>query len=207
CPGRLWVSELPQNIMQYDNEHQLKFTPLLSGLYKNHGFCIHQGRKIQYAVVGSENGVYMVVPPNSGDSSWKCEHIFDKPVSDMLYRDFDHDGENELLVITPFHGENIQIYKSSNGKMLKIYERKKKMPFAHAIWGDTINGDEYAFIGGRNGDRELVSIHYDRDTEQYIEEVIDVGAGAANCMMYKVDGEKRLLVANRETDEVGIYEW
>ena len=98
-----------------------------------------------YGVVGTDNGVYVVYPPETHRDDWKCERILEEPVSDMLYRDFDDDGQKELLVISPFHGETIKIFKKdSNNQFKEVYEREKNMPFAHAIWGGRIRGREYA---------------------------------------------------------------
>lgn len=206
CPGRVWTTELPENILQYNSEHQLSFEPFMSGLYKNHGFSINEDGESSYAVLGTENGVYAVYPPEEPGESWKYELLLEEPVSDVLYRDFDNDGEKELLVIAPFHGEDIRIFKkNSKNEFVKVYEREKKMPFAHAIWGDVINGREYAFVGGRREDMELISLYYDMEKGQYTEVSMDAGTGAANCMLFRADGENKLLTTNRETDEVAVY--
>lgn len=206
CPGRVWTAPLPENIFQYDRAHPLQVHPLISGLYKNHGFCVNQDAEGSYAMVGTENGVYMIFPPEDSCGKWKFERIFDEPVSDMLYQDFDGDGEKELLVLTPFHGEDVKIFKKGeNGNFVKVYEREKKLPFAHAIWGEIVEGRAFAFLGGRRGERELIAVSYDKKKGDYTESLIDKGAGAANCMVFREKDEVRLLAANRETDEVAVY--
>lgn len=206
CPGRVWAAELPKNILQYDSGHPLKFQPVLNGLYKNHGFSINRDEENSYAVIGTENGVYTVYPPKDPKEQWKCKLILKEPASDVLYRDLDHDGEKELIILSPFHGENIKIFKKNEkNEFVQVYEREKKMPFSHAIWGDAIDGHEHVFIGGREGDRELIALYYDMEKEEYKEFRVDAGAGAANCMLFQVDGQSRLICANRETDEVAVY--
>jgi len=207
CPGRVWVAKIPESIFIFDREHQLKMEPLLSGLYKNHGFYIHKDGKEQYAVIGTENGIYKVAPMIKEEKGWKCEKIMEGKVSDMLIRDFDQDGKQEILTISPFHGDHISVYKPENERMVKVFERKEAMPFAHAICGGKVDGCDYAFLGGRSGTKKLISYHYDLEKRQYIEELLDEGAGAANCMTFRVDGKLKLFAANRETDEVAIYEW
>ena len=77
------------------------------------------------------------------------------------------------------------------------------MPFLHAIWGANVQGKEVAFIGNRQEDRELFAVYYDG---KYVMDLLDSGAGPANCMYYK-DGDKDMLIAsNRETDEVALYQ-
>lgn len=206
CPGRIWAAEFPEDIFLYNQEHPLKPEPLFSGLYKNHGFCINEENDYSYGIIGTEQGVYTVYPPGVFGDEWKWECILEEPVSDMLYRDFDGDGEKELLVLSPFHGDSVKIYKKDdNGRMVKVYEREKKLSFAHAIWGGRVWGCEYAFLGGRGGDRELIALYYDSDTGEYKDNLLDTGAGAANCMVFGTEDGYGLLAANRETDEVAVY--
>ncbi|MBQ8994649.1 MAG: hypothetical protein IJ091_02425 [Oscillospiraceae bacterium] len=203
CPGRIWVAELPENIRDYDESNMLEFKPLVSGLFKNHGFCRCEEEGYSFVLVGTENGVYKVTPPASSEGEWSAECILDVPTSDMLYQDYDGDGEKELLILSPFHGDTLSVYKRVNGKYENVFTFGRKLPFLHAIWGATVSGKEYAFIGNRQADRELFALHYDGE---YVLDVLDTGAGPANCMFYK-DGEKNMLIAsNRETDEVALYE-
>ncbi len=201
CPGRIWVGKLPENIREYSEDHQLELTPLVSGLYRNHGFC-KLSEDYEYVLVGTENGVYRVDPPAEADGEWTAEKLIDTPTSDMLYQDYDGDGEKELLVLSPFHGDTLTIYKNKGGKFEPVYTCEKKMPFLHAIWGANIEGKEYAFIGNRQEDRELLAIHYDNG---YVIEILDQGAGPANCMYFKDGDAHKLIAANRETDEIAIY--
>ena len=204
CPGRIWVSELPKDIRSYNEDNQLVLTPLVSGLYKNHGFCKCTENGYSFALVGTDNGVYKVVPPMKKGGEWTYECLLDHPASDMLYQDYDGDGEKELLVISPFHGENLSIYKQEKGAFRCVYECEKKMPFLHAIWGSEINGKQYAFLGNRREDNELFVLYH--NGKEYTVDVLDRGAGPTNVMYYK-DGEKDMLfAANRETDEVALYE-
>ena len=203
CPGRVWVAPFPDDITQHNAENPLKLTPLLSGLYKNHGFAICREGADSFAAVACENGVYKVVPPESPDGEWSWEQLLDTPASDVLYLDFDGDGERELLVLSPFHGDVLSIYKKLDGRFAEIYRHPKRLPFLHAIWGAEIGGRMYGFIGNREGDRDLFSIYW--DGEGYRFDTLDQGAGAANVMHFRSGGEDMLLAANRETDEVAVY--
>lgn len=206
CPGRIWAAEFPENIFLYHKDNPLKLEPIFSGLYKNHGFSINEEKDYSYGIVGTEQGVYTVYPPGAFGDGWKIECILEEPVSDMLYRDFDGEGEKELLILSPFHGDAVKIYKKDDkGRLIKVYEREKKLSFAHAIWGGRAYGWEYAFLGGRGGGRELIALSYDKETGQYSESLLDTGAGAANCMLFQTEGGCILLAANRETDEVAVY--
>ncbi len=204
CPGRIWAAELPANIRDYNKDNQLELQPLQSGLYKNHGFAVHRkNTRTTFAVVGTENGIYYVEPPMGRDSEWTCQLLLEVPASDVLYLDFDGDGERELLVLSPFHGDTVSIYKMQDGSFAKVFEYEKKLPFIHAIDAGMIDGQWYAFVGNRQEDRDLITIYY-RDGG-YVTEVLDQGAGPANVMFFEDNGVNKLLAANRETDEIALY--
>ena len=127
------------------------------------------------------------------------------PASDMLYLDFDGDGQRELLVLSPFHGDALSIWKKTADKFSKVYEHPQKLPFIHAIWGEEVDGKVYGFVGCREGDRDLLAVSWNGSEEKWEISSLDAGAGAANVMYYK-DGDKHcLLAANRETDEIAVY--
>ncbi len=203
CPGRVWVAPFPEDITQYNAENPLKLTPLMSGLYKNHGFEICREGADSFAVIACENGVYKFTPPAEPDGEWSWEQLLDTPSSDILYLDFDGDGERELLVLSPFHGDTLTVHKKIDGKFTEVYRHAKRLPFLHAIWGAEIGGRVYGFIGNREEDRDLFAIYW--DGKGYTYDMLDQGAGAANVLHFRTDGKDMLLAANRETDEVAVY--
>ena len=203
CPGRVWVAPMPEDITQYNAENPLQLTPLISGLYKNHGFEICRDEAGTFAVVACDNGVFKVMPPAEPEGEWSYEQLTDGPASDILYLDFDGDGERELLVLSPFHGDTLTILKKIDGSFTEVYRHAKRLPFLHAIWGAEIEGRVYGFIGNREEDRDLFAIYW--NGERYVYDMLDMGAGAANVMHYTANGKDLLLAANRETDEIALY--
>ena len=203
CPGRVWVAPFPEDITQYNAENPLKLTPLMSGLYKNHGFEICREGDDSFAVIACDNGVFKFVPPAEPEGEWSWEQLLDTPSSDILYLDFDGDGERELLVLSPFHGDTLTIYKKIDGCFIEVYRHAKRLPFLHAIWGAEIGGRVYGFIGNREEDRDLFAIYW--NGKEFICDMLDQGAGAANVMHFRAAGKDMLLAANRETDEVAVY--
>ena len=64
-----------------------------------------------------------------------------------------------------------------------------------------------AFIGNRREKRQLLAIYCDdKENLTFKVDVLDEGAGPANCMTYKYNGKDWLVAANRETNEVALYE-
>ena len=78
------------------------------------------------------------------------------------------------------------------------------MPFIHAIYGGFVNGRNVAFVGNRQDQMELIALEYKDGSYQV--SILDQGAGPANCMYYSYEGKDMLLAANRETDEIALYE-
>ena len=134
---------------------------------------------------------------------WSCEQLLDTPASDILYLDFDGDGERELLVLSPFHGDTLTIQKKLDGSLQEVYRHEKRLPFLHAIWGAEIGGKVYGFIGNREESRDLLAIYW--DGRSYTFDMLDQGAGAANVLHFRAEGKDMLLAANRETDEIAVY--
>ena len=127
-------------------------------------------------------------------------------ISDILYEDFDGDGERELLTFAPFHGENLAIWKKTEAGFESVWRYPEPMPFLHAICHAEVGGKRVAFLGNREGKKELLALYYDPDQKTYVYEVLDEGAGPANVLYFEENRDSRLLAANRETNEIALYE-
>ncbi len=69
------------------------------------------------------------------------EQLLDEAASDAVLVDLDGDGQKELGVLSPFHGENIYIYKKRDGRYEQVYAYEKKAEFTHAIYGENSAGN------------------------------------------------------------------
>lgn len=202
CPGRIWVGKLPEDLNHIDEEHPLELTPLVSGLLRNHGFFKYKEDGCDVCLVGTENGIWKVTPPAT-DGQWQAEQIFDLPASDMLLADFDGDGQKEMMVLAPFHGENLSIYKNCEGVWSKVFEAAQPLEFLHALTPAKLADKEVAVIGYRKGNRDLCLVSCDETG--YRLDVLDHNVGPANVLC-REDGEDLwILSANREIDEVAMY--
>ena len=68
-----------------------------------------------------------------------------------------------------------------------------------------MNEKYYAFIGCRQGGREFFAVYYNEETGTYQADLLDQGAGAANCIYFEHNGQHKVLAANRESDEIAVY--
>lgn len=202
CPGRIWVGQLPDDLTAVGPEPPLALTPLVSGLFRNHGFfksCREDG---ETCLVGTENGILKLTPPMPG-GQWQVETLLTEPASDMLLADFDGDGQLEMLVFAPFHGEKLTIYKQRGAEWKPVFQASEPLLFLHALAVGTLGGREVAVVGHRNGNRDLCLIEC-REGEYHMN-VLDHDVGPANVLC-RGEGENLwILSANREIDEVAMY--
>lgn len=203
-PGKVYVCRLPENMDAIDENHSLKFTVLKEGMFKNHGYCKAVMEGIECAFTASNEGVFQFIPPAAGEDAWKIRQLTDQPSSDMAFADMDGDGEPEMLTISPFHGDTVRILKKQNGQYRTVYTYEKPAEFAHGIWGGDILGKQGVLVGHRKGERNLM--FFTCGEEGYEAEIIDRNVGPANVLSYQTEEKSYILSANREIDEIALYE-
>lgn len=201
-PGAVYGCELPDNISEWNDNQRLEVQVIKDNMLKNHGYSRHMHNGLMTGIVTADNGIFRFTPPETKNGNWGIDIISQDPASDALFVDLDEDGKEELLTISPFHGDTISIYKESDSKFEKIWEHDKKLTFAHAICKANVNGKNYAIIGYRREDRDLLAFSFDG---KYKAEIIDYNTGAANVSFFEKNGEKILIAANREINEVAYY--
>lgn len=198
-PGKVYVAELPEDLSPYGPGNQLPLMALKDGMLKNHGYFRIAGDGGDAALVCSENGVFRFTPPATLGGAWQEEQLLDTPASDAALIDLDGDGVQELVAISPFHGDTLRIYKGGEA----VYEYPEKLPFLHAIWAGTLRGRPTAVIGHRQGARRLLAFTYEGGAYRF--RTLDDDRGPANVYGCQIDGKDILVACNRETDEVAMY--
>lgn len=204
-PGKVYVAVLPKDLSGYAEEHQLELSVIKDNMLKNHGYYKVLDEGIETSIISAENGVFQFIPPENPDKQWEIRQLLNTPASDAVLVDFDEDGEKELAVLAPFHGESISIYKKKEGSFEKEFEYEKPAEFSHAIYGGMLCGKPALVIGHRQGERNLIAFTYNPDADTYETQILDKDCGPANIYHYTKDGKDILISANRETDEVAMY--
>ena len=115
---------------------------------------------MEQCLISCDDGVYRFTPPESEEQDWTVEKLVDEAASDAVLVDLDQDGEKELILISPFHGEHIYFYKKIDGDYKKVYTYDTA-DFAHAIYGGTLLGKPAVIIGHRKGERNLLLFTWD----------------------------------------------
>lgn len=209
-PGRVYAAKLPRDLSEIDDKHQLKLEVIRDGMLKNHGYYRVEENGQVSSLICSENGVFRFYPPSDEMKDWKIEQLLDTPASDAAMIDLDGDGRMELVVISPFHGSDISIYKNVGSKntsvqYIKVYEYPEKAEFLHAIWCGRLAGKAAAVIGHRQGARRLLVFTWDAQEEKYAFRTLDDDCGPANAFGYSYNGRDRLITTNREINEIAMY--
>lgn len=208
-PGRVYAGILPDNLctdrLSYHEEGRPSLTVLMDGMYKNHGYCRYEKDGKKGAVISCEQGVYFFEVPETAGGQWRTTKLIGEAASDALLIDLNRDGEDELVTLSPFHGDTLRIYEKRQGEYICAYTFPKPLPFLHALWGGTLYGRPAVIIGHREGERQLLMLGYDR-RNGYTYDILDRGCGAANVLHYTRRGKEIIVAANRETDEIAMYE-
>lgn len=202
-PGKVYAAELPEDLSPYNAENPLPLRPIKEGVLKNHGYCRVVENGEDSALVCGENGVFRFYPPAAPGGEWVEETLLDVPASDALLIDLDGDGRRELVVMSPFHGDSLRIYRQEGDGWQAAYEYPGKLKFLHAIWGGTLMGRPTAVIGHRQGARRLLAFTFEDGAYRF--RTLDEDRGPANVYGCQIDGKDVLLACNRETDEVAMY--
>ena len=204
-PGQVFAAELPDDLSAYNDDNQLQLSVIKDGMLKNHGYYRHYEADGSISgIVSCDNGVYRFMPPSAPGGEWEIETLIDEAASDGLLLDIDGDGVEELCTLAPFHGDTLNIYHMEDGAYRLAYTYPEKLEFLHAIFGGMVCGKNVWIVGNRKGERRLLAIYH--DGQGYQAQELDRGYGAANVLHYVRDGQEVIAAANRETDEIAIYE-
>lgn len=204
-PGKVYAAVLPDDLSGFDEDHPLPLTVLKDNMLKNHGYYRAEEEGVITSVISCDSGVYQFLPPEHPDGEWEIRTLITDPASDGLLLDFDGDGEKELAVLSPFHGDTVRFYKKKNGTYVLDYEFEEKREFLHSIYGGMLCGKPTLVTGHRKGQRDLMAFQYSTEKNDYVMECIDRDCGSANVYHYVKDGKDMLVSANREIDEVALY--
>lgn len=199
-PGTVYGALLPDSI-----HAPLNLQVLHNGLYKNHGYAHIQKDGINTGFVTCDNGGFLFTPPSSAEDTWCIEKIIDGHFSDGDMIDIDGDGQMELALISPFHGNTYEIYKSINGCYEKVYEFPESADFFHVVRAGFLNGLPVFLGGSRGGRQKLFYVMFHQETGQYKTYVIDEGQGPSNACIVNSPQCDYIFSANRNTAQAVVY--
>lgn len=197
-PGKIWVGRLPDS-----PDEEIQAEVLYEGLLKNHGYChaVIDGKECGFATC--ESGVYRIDPPETEGGAWQVTHLFDKPTGDVAVWDIDGDGREEYLMIHPFHGEEITLYRLEEGSFRPVWSCGREIEFGHTVCGGVLCGKPCFLLGYRKKAGELLCLTFEKG-EFRLQEIC-AGGGPSNSMI--INGEKGdfVVCANRQVGEAALF--
>lgn len=200
-PGKLWVGILPKT-----PEETMEVYPIREGLLKNHGYYRWNWQGEDAGFVTCNSGVYVVRPPRAGETDWRIDHILERPISDVAVLDIDGDGEDELLLLEGFHGDEITINKKIDGEYKVIWEYKEKpIKMVHVAWGGLLRGVPTFICGTRKLDGGLFMVRYNKKTGGFETTEIEGDTGPANVCVVLGKDKDLILAANHRIGEGAVY--
>ncbi len=206
-PGKVYAAVLPEELKNFDEKNPLVLHVVKDGLHRNHGYTRCSCGGVPAGLVSADEGVFRMTPPETPDGEWRVERLLNSPTSDALLLDLDGDGLEELCTLSPFHGDRVTIWHQGEDGYAPVWTFEEGAPFSHALCGGVIAGAPTFVTGYRAGKKNLLAVRYDRGAGDYTVTLLDEGRGPANVMHFvNEEGVDVLIAANRETDEVAMYE-
>lgn len=206
-PGKVYAAVLPEDLSVFDRDRPLEMRVIKDGLHRNHGYTRCMCGGVPSGLIAADEGVFVMTPPEAPEGKWQIKQLLDQATSDALLLDLDGDGLEELCTLSPFHGERVTVWHQGMNGYVPVWTLPEDAPFSHAICGGIIAGIPTFVTGHRAGKKNLMAIRYDKAAGNYTVTMLDEGKGPANVMHFVNDeGTDILIAANRETDEVAMYE-
>ena len=178
--------------------------PVLTGLFRNHGFYTGTCAGKPAVAVGSDQGVHLLLPPGRQKENWTIRTLTSVPTGEVWLEDLDGDGQDELVTIEAFHGSTLRVYHADReGNYHPVWQLPEQLEFAHALWCGSLWGQSCGVCGSRRGEAPLFRFFHDGGAYQV--ERLETGAAAANVWVAERNGKAYLLAANHGQNACVCY--
>ncbi|MDR0569228.1 MAG: hypothetical protein LBG87_08495 [Spirochaetaceae bacterium] len=199
-PGKILVGELPAK-----PEDGAVFREISRNHTKNHGYCRGIWRNREAAFFTCEEGVFAALPPLTKTGAWQIDRLIARPVSEIALADLDGCGEDELITIEPFHGNQFAVYKKDKHTGYAVVWRyPREIDFAHTAVGCTLLGKPAVIGGVRRKNCELFVLTHEPGAG-YKTEIIEEGVGTSNAAVIHESGRDIIIAANHTKNEAALY--
>jgi hypothetical protein len=198
-PGITYAAKVPDDI-----EGPWELMPVMEGIHRNHGMQVGRFAGQRCVFIAGDEGLFALQIPKPGSSEWKNTLIIEQPVSEVYPADLDQDGEDEIVVIEPFHGQAMSVFKNTQGVWTRIYTAQ--LAFGHGLWAGRLGGENVVIAGNRANDKNLACFKVTSTNPFTMEEsVIDEGSGTTNMDVIDTPDGKALITSNPGREEYALY--
>lgn len=200
-PGKVYAGPLPRD----PRAGKVALEVVQEDLLMNHGYTSRMIDGQAIPVIASANGIFAYTPARqeNGQVCWESRKLLADPASEVRFMDLDGDGQEEMVTLSPFHGDTLRVYRETEQGWALAYEYEEKIPFAHALCPLRRFGRLGAVVGHRKEAQRLLYLYWQDGI--YRVDTLDTGAGSANALAFIRDGKEILISANREINEVAMY--
>ncbi len=204
-PGAVYAYPVPAGL-----DGPWEAQTVLDGIHRNHGLALGRVDGVDSLLVSGSEGLFALALPGEEDASgkpvepWRATKLLDHEVSEMGLIDFDGDGEDELAVIEPFHGDAFSVYKNRGGGWERVYSAE--LSFGHGLSVGSLAGVPVAVAGNRDGSKNLVCYRPGPDDAFAMEEiVVDEGPATAGTTIASTPEGDGIVASNPEFAEYALY--
>lgn len=170
-------------------------TRLIDSISRNHGMFI---RPDGTCMVSGDEGVWAI------DAEMRVTKLLDMPVSDLFMYDLDGDGADEMVCISPFHGDRLSVLKEQSGNWTELCGCG--INFGHSVYAGVCGGP-FVLSCSRAGDKRTDIWSFTCDSGRYALESSEFtsGVGAANIVVKSVGKSIVFYAADHGCGEVARY--
>ena len=197
CPGYLAAASVDD-----DFSPPKKLKKIAMDMSQNHGYWKFKKDGYDCSLTCCREGVFEVIPPPAAGEDWTVRKILNVPASDAVLCDIDNDGIDEMAVISPFHGNQLFIYRKTKDNYQEIYRHSEPMDFLHALWGGYLCGKPVFIIGYRAMEKKLFLLSW--EDGRICSQIIETGKGPSNVTVGGGINGQCILAANRESSEAAV---
>lgn len=199
-----WSKPGEMHLIRLEEDVKLPLKPELidDTLTRNHGMLRTKINGIETLCMSGAEGIFYF-EQQDGDK-WVKKLLFDKEVSEFGFIDLDGDGQEELVVIEPFHGQTLNVYKRVREKWeLKFSD---SLSFGHGLSCGIFNNEPTIVVGSRRGSFALDQFKViDLAAGKFSRVVIEEDAGPTQTQVFTANGIDYILSANQKKNEVALY--
>ncbi len=198
-PGTTYAAKVPDDI-----EGPWELVPVMENIHRNHGMQVGCFKGQKCVFIAGDEGLFVLKVPEAGSTEWESTVIIDHPISEVYPADLDQDGEDEIAVIEPFHGEAMSVYKNIQGIWTRIYTAE--LAFGHGLWAGSLGGENVVIAGNRANEKNLACFQVTSANPFAMEEfVVDPGSGTTNMDVLETPDGKALATSNPGHEEYALY--
>lgn len=168
--------------------------PILSGLHQNHGLYVRRRNGVERIYVAAAEGIF-VLSASANKTAFEITQILDSPTSDIVVEDIDGDGQDEILTISPFHGNTATLLKQNGQKWDTVWSAD--IHFGHVLWMGRIGLRQAILLGSRSGRKDL-TLHLQSPAGRWRFDslLLDEGCEPMNARVQQHSSSTQIYVSN-----------